>query len=44
MGSYENEMRQLITNINKKMTRDQLEQHIIEFIKAHNVCVLSTSK
>lgn len=26
------------------MPRDQLEQHIIEFIKSHNVCVLATAK
>jgi len=26
------------------MPREQLEQHIIEFIKSHNVCVLATAK
>ncbi len=26
------------------MPRDQLEQHLIEFIKSHNVCVLATAK
>jgi len=26
------------------MARDQLEQHIIEFIKSHNVCVLATAQ
>ena len=26
------------------MPRDQLEQHIVEFIKSHNVCVLATAK
>jgi nitroimidazol reductase NimA-like FMN-containing flavoprotein (pyridoxamine 5'-phosphate oxidase superfamily) len=44
MGNDENEMREQITKMNKKMPREQLEQHIVEFIKSHNVCVLSTSK
>ena len=44
MGNDENEMREQIIKMNKKMPRDQLEQHIVEFIKSHNVCVLSTSK
>jgi len=26
------------------MPKDQLEQHIIEFIKSHNVCVLATAQ
>ena len=26
------------------MSRDQLEQHIVEFIKSHNVCVLATAR
>jgi general stress protein 26 len=26
------------------MPRDQLEQHLIEFIKSHNVCVIATAK
>ena len=26
------------------MPRDQLEQHLIEFIKSHNVCVVATAK
>ena len=26
------------------MPREQLEQHLIEFIKSHNVCVLATAK
>jgi nitroimidazol reductase NimA-like FMN-containing flavoprotein (pyridoxamine 5'-phosphate oxidase superfamily) len=26
------------------MPRDQLEQHLIEFIKSHNVCVLATAR
>lgn len=26
------------------MPKDQLEQHLIEFIKSHNVCVLATAK
>jgi len=44
MENDENEMRELIMKVNKKMPRNQLEQHIVEFIKLHNVCVLSTSK
>ena len=44
MGNDENEMREQTTKMNKKMPREQLEQHIVEFIKSHNVCVLSTSK
>jgi len=44
MGNDESEMREQITKLNKKMPRDQLEQHLVEFIKSHNVCVLSTSK
>ncbi len=44
MGNDENEMREVIMKMNKKMPRDQLEQHLVEFIKSHNVCVLSTSK
>ena len=28
----------------KVMPGDQLEQHIIEFIKSHNVCVLATAR
>ena len=44
MGNDENEMREQIVKMNKKMPREQLEQHIVEFIKSHNVCVLSTSK
>jgi len=44
MGNDESEMREQITKLNKKMPRDQLEQHLVDFIKSHNVCVLSTSK
>jgi len=44
MGNDENEMREQVMKVNKKMPRDQLEQHLAEFIKSHNVCVLSTSK
>ena len=43
MGNDENEMREQIIKMNKKMPRDQLEQHIVEFIKSHNVCVLATT-
>jgi len=44
MGNDENEMREQIMKMNKKMPREQLEPHLVEFIKSHNVCVLSTSK
>ncbi len=44
MGNDESEMREQIMKVNKKMPRDQLEQHLVEFIKSHNVCVLSTSR
>ena len=44
MGSKIDEMREVIMKINQKMPRDQLEQHIVEFIKSHDMCVLSTSK
>lgn len=44
MGNDESELREQIMKMNKKMPRDQLEQHLVEFIKSHNVCVLATSK
>ncbi len=44
MGNDENEMVEQVMKVNKKMSREQLEQHIVEFIKSNNVCVLSTSK
>jgi len=43
MGNKIDEMRQVIMKINKKMPRDQLEQHIVEFIKSHDMCVLATA-
>ena len=43
MGNKIDEMRQVIMKINKKMPRDQLEQHIVEFIKSHDMCVLATT-
>lgn len=44
MGNDESGMREQVMQVNKKMPREQLEQHLVEFIKSHNVCVLSTSK
>ena len=44
MGNALSELRERIMKITKKMPREQLEQHIVEFIKSHNMCVLSTSK
>jgi len=41
MGDKISEMREQIMKINKKMPRDQLEQHLVEFIKSHNVCLKS---
>lgn len=43
MGNKISEMREIIMKINKKMPRDQLEQHIVEFIKSHDMCVLATT-
>ena len=43
MGNKISELREKTTKINKKMPSDQLEQHIVEFIKSHNVCVLATA-
>jgi len=40
-----NEIRELLDKkITEKLPKDQLEQHITEFLKSHNMCVLSTSK
>jgi len=40
-----NEMLELMTRrVTAKMPRDELEQHIIEFIKSHNMCVMATAK
>jgi nitroimidazol reductase NimA-like FMN-containing flavoprotein (pyridoxamine 5'-phosphate oxidase superfamily) len=44
LDNNENEMREQVMQVNKKMPREQLEAHLIEFIKSNNVCVLSTSK
>jgi nitroimidazol reductase NimA-like FMN-containing flavoprotein (pyridoxamine 5'-phosphate oxidase superfamily) len=30
--------------VTAQMPRDELEQHIVEFIKGHNMCVMATSK
>jgi len=43
MGDKISEMREQIMKINKKMPRDELEQHLADFIKSHNVCVLATA-
>ena len=43
MGNKLDELREKTMKINKKMPRDELEQHIVEFIKSHNVCVLATA-
>jgi len=43
MGNDENEVREQVMKMNKKMPREQLEQHIVEFIKSHDMCVLATT-
>lgn len=43
MGNKLNEIRERIMKINQKMPRDELEQHLADFIKSHNVCVLATA-
>jgi nitroimidazol reductase NimA-like FMN-containing flavoprotein (pyridoxamine 5'-phosphate oxidase superfamily) len=44
MGNDESGMREQVMKVDRKMPREQLEQHLVEFIESHNVCVLSTSK
>ena len=40
-----NEMFEIMTRqVTAQMPRDELEQHIVEFIKGHNMCVMATSK
>jgi len=44
MGKDEDGIREQILKVDRRMPREQLERHLIEFIKSHKVCVLSTSK
>jgi len=44
MGNKIAEMRKKLSKINKKMPRDELERHIVEFLDSHDMCVLATSK
>lgn len=40
-----NEMLELmLKEVKAQMPRNELEQHIIEFIKSHNMCVMATAK
>jgi nitroimidazol reductase NimA-like FMN-containing flavoprotein (pyridoxamine 5'-phosphate oxidase superfamily) len=40
-----NEMLEImLKKVTARMPRDELEQHIIEFIKSHNMCVMATAK
>ena len=40
-----NEMLELmLKKVTAPMPRDELEQHIIEFLKSHNMCVMATAK
>ena len=34
----------MLKKVTAPMPRDELEQHIIEFIKSHNMCVMATAK
>ena len=40
-----NEMLEImLKKVTARMPRDELEQHIIEFIESHNMCVMATAK